>query len=117
MGMSFEDLDAWQQARALVNSIYSLTRSDLIGRDYRLVDQLRGSGISVMNNIAEGFERTHQNEKLQFYRTARASAGEVRSLTYVIEDNYSDETESAQKLRDQSVRCGQLISGLIRSIS
>ena len=78
--MTFEDLETWQQARKLVNDIYSLTRMDSLSRDFGLCSQLQRAAVSIMTNIAEGFERTHLPEKLQFYNVARASAGEVRSL-------------------------------------
>lgn len=68
-----------------------------------------------MTNIAEGFERTHIAEKLQFYNVARASTGETRSLSYVVEDNYRDASDEAILLRDALLRVGRLLSGLIRS--
>ena len=68
-----------------------------------------------MSNIAEGFERHHLQEKLQFYNVARGSNAEVRSVTYVIEDNYPTLSAQAVQLRDKSVVTGKLVSGLIRS--
>ena len=86
--MTFEDLDAWKQARSLVNGIYALTREAGLGRDFGLSSQLQPAAVSVMTNIAEGFERAHLLEKLQFCNVARSSAGEVRSLLYVVGDNF-----------------------------
>ena len=63
----------------------------------------------------EGFERTHLPEKLQFYNVARGSTAEVRSLLYVIEDNFPQNAAQAVELRDEVVSVGKLISGLIRS--
>ncbi len=68
-----------------------------------------------MSNIAEGFERQHVPEKLQFYNVAHASTAEVRSLTYVIEDNYPQLKAAAIDLRQQAMTTGQLVGGLIRS--
>ena len=68
-----------------------------------------------MSNIAEGFERQHLPEKVQFYCVARGSNAEVRSLTYVIEDNYPALTDQALELRQKSIRAGKLLTGLIRS--
>jgi four helix bundle protein len=113
--MKFEDLDAWKESRILVNEIYSLTRVDLLARDFGLKDQIQRAAVSVMTNIAEGFERTGGPEKLHFYNIARASCGEVRSLLYVVEDNYADTSEQAVKLRDHSIHTGRLLSGLIAS--
>ena len=78
---SFEDLEAWQMARQLVNSIYALTRVKSLAVDFRLCSQVQAAGVSIMSNIAEGFERTHLQEKIQFYNVARGSAGEVRLFT------------------------------------
>ncbi len=113
--LTFEHLDAWKLARQVTRAIYGLQRMDSIARDYGLRDQAQRAGVSVMSNIAEGFERHHVSEKLQFYNVARASVAEVRSLSYVIEDNFPEVAEDALRLRSDTERLGQLISGLIRS--
>lgn len=84
--MQFEDLEAWKKARKLVSHVYGLCRQPSLTRDYGIKDQIRRASVSVMSNLAEGFERTHKAEKIYLYKIARASAGEVRSLLYVIED-------------------------------
>src|SRR5258707_11735834 len=86
--MTFEDLDSWKQSRELTRELYNLTRTEAMARDFGLSSQIQRAGVSTMSNIAEGFERQHLQEKLQFYNVARGSNGEVRSLLYVIEDNY-----------------------------
>ena len=68
-----------------------------------------------MSNIAEGFERHHSAEKLQAYNVARASCGEVRSLLYVLEDNYPAVSDSARHTRELTCQVGALSSGLIAS--
>jgi four helix bundle protein len=68
-----------------------------------------------MSNIAEGFERAHVSEKSQFYNIARGSTAEVRSLLYVVEDNFSNSAGAAAELRDHVITVGKLLSGLIRS--
>ena len=113
--MIFEDLESWQAARQLTRDIYALTRADLIARDFGVCGQVQRAGVSVMSNIAEGFERQHLPEKVQFYCVARGSNAEVRSLTYVIEDNYPALTDQALELRQKSIRAGKLLTGLIRS--
>jgi len=113
--MTFEDLESWQKARANVRKIYQLTRGGEVSRDFGISGQLQRCGVSVMSNIAEGFERTHLPEKLQFYNVARGSTAEVRSLLYVIEDNFPESAVSAAALREEIVSVGKLVSGLIRS--
>ena len=113
--MTFENLEAWQQARQLTRDIYTLTRKQEIARDFGLCSQVQRAGVSTMSNIAEGFERQHIQEKLQFYNVARSSNAEVRSLTYVIEDNYPALSGEAVQLREKSVRSGKLMTGLIQS--
>jgi four helix bundle protein len=113
--MTFEQLESWQLARQLTRNIYKLTREDVIARDFGICGQIQRAGVSTMSNIAEGFERQHVPEKLQFYNVAHGSNGEVRSLTYVIEDNYPTLASEAIQLRDQSVQTGRLLGGLMRS--
>jgi len=113
--MKFEDLNGWKEARVLVHEIYSITREGSLAKDFGLRDQIQRAAISVMTNIAEGFERTGGSEKLHFYNIARASCGEVRSLLYVVEDNHADSSEQACKLRENTIQVGKLLSGLIAS--
>ena len=113
--MTFEDLESWQKARQTTCAIYTLTRNAYLGRDFGLCGQLQRAGTSVMSNIAEGFERHHLPEKLQFYNVARGSNAEARSLLYVIEDNFPESAASAAALREEIVSVGKLVSGLTRS--
>jgi four helix bundle protein len=113
--MTFEQLECWQQARQLTRDIYLLTRKEGIARDFGICGQIQRAGVSTMSNIAEGFERQHVQEKLQFYNVAHGSNAEVRSLTYVIEDNYPTLGAEAIQMREKSVQTGRLLGGLIRS--
>ena len=113
--MTFEQLESWQQARQLTQQVYALTRHDVIARDFGVCSQIQRAGVSMMSNIAEGFERQHLQEKLQFYNVAHGSNAEVRSLTYVIEDNFPTLKVEATQLREKAKQGGQLLSGLIRS--
>src|SRR5256885_12040121 len=114
--MMFEDLEAWKQARGLVNEIYSLTRENSsLSKDFGLTGQVQRAAVSIMSNVAEGFERTHLPEKIQFYNVARGSAGEVRSLLYVIADNYSGAAPEAERLRASVNGVGKLVTGLLQS--
>ena len=113
--MKFEDLEAWQTARTLTQQVYELTRTAELVRDFGVTGQIQRASVSIMSNVAEGFERCHVKEKLQFYNVARSSTAEVRSLTYVIEDNFPSRAPAAISLRDRAVQTGKLISGLIQS--
>ena len=78
----FEDLQIWQEARALSNKIYPLTFTEPISLDFRLKDQLRGSCGSIMDNIAEGFERGSKLEFINALTTAKGETGEL-NLNYI----------------------------------
>ena len=99
----------------MTREIYVLTRKSEIARDFGLYGQVQRAGVSTMSNIAEGFERQHMQEKLQFYNVAHASTAEIRSLTYVIEDNYANLSGEAVQLRETVLQSGRLLTGLIRS--
>jgi four helix bundle protein len=83
---SFEDLKVWTDSRELVQFIHKLTNADLIKKDYIFKDQIRRAAISVMNNIAEGFERNNNKDFIKFLLYSKASAGEVRSMVYIALD-------------------------------
>jgi four helix bundle protein len=113
--MKFENLEAWKEARALTKDVYSLTRVGPISKDHRLCSQIQASAVSVMSNLAEGFERSGNAEKLHFYNIARASCGEVRSQLYVIEDVYQECAREALRVRGRVETVGRLVTGLIAS--
>jgi four helix bundle protein len=86
---TFEDLKVWQDSRAFVKSIYELTASESFKKDYGLKDQIQRAAVSIMNNIAEGFERNNNKEFVVFLKYSKGSAGEIRSMLYVALDlNY-----------------------------
>ena len=115
MSMRFEDLEAWRHSRNLVTAVYRLTRKPGLDRDYGLSGQLQRASVSVMSNIAEGFERRHPAEKVQAYNVSRASCGEVRSLSYVILDCYPEYGSDSEDLRSRVEEVGRCLSGLIAS--
>ena len=82
----FEDIDAWKKARELTKSIYEITSQGDLSRDFALKDQLRRASISIMANIAEGFEREGNKEFKQFLAIAKGSVGEVKAQLYVALD-------------------------------
>jgi four helix bundle protein len=78
----FEDIDAWQAGRELMRMVYAVSPKGSFARDYRLRDQIQGSAISVMSNIAEGFDAGGDAEFIRFLGYARRSAGELQSQLY-----------------------------------
>ncbi|MFN3408509.1 MAG: four helix bundle protein [Limisphaerales bacterium] len=117
MSEPFENSEAWKSARVLTNEVYALCRREPLARDFGLRDQLQRAAVSVMNNLAEGWESLHVAEKRQAYNLARRSCGEVRSMSYVLLDNnYASAAEQARLLAD-CIQTGKLITGLIRSLS
>jgi four helix bundle protein len=93
----FEDLEAWKLAREITNEIYTFSSAETFYRDFGLRDQIRRSAVSIMSNIAEGFERDGDKEFIQFLSIAKGSAGEVRSQLYVALDRaYVGEEDSGE---------------------
>ena len=108
----FEDLIAWQKARALTREIFALTEKPALARKYGLVDQIERASVSIMSNVAEGFERGSAAEFHQFLFIAKSSCAEVRSLLYVLLDaGYIDEAEF-NRMRIQADEVGRVIGGL-----
>lgn len=115
----FEDLEVWQEARRLTQTIYRVTRTEKLSKEFSLRDQIQRASVSVMSNIAEGFERGGNQEFIQFLYVAKASCGEVRSQLYVaLDQDYIGKTESEESIvafRRLSGMIGNLISYLRRS--
>ena len=82
----FEEVEAWKTARQLTNMVYELGNQAGFNRDFGLRDQIRRASVSVMSNIAEGFESRTDIQFINFLGFARASAGEVRAQLYVALD-------------------------------
>lgn len=113
--MKFEDLTAWQKARELTNAVYALCSEKPLVNDFGLRDRLQRAAVSAMTNIAEGFERSHSVEKMQYWNIARASAGEVRSLLYVVIDNRLAPVEMTERIQQLAPEVSALTKGLINS--
>jgi len=82
----FEEIEAWKTARQLTNTIYAQSNQAGFNRDFGLRDQIRRAAISVMSNIAEGFESRTDAQFINFLGIARVSAGEVRAQLYIAVD-------------------------------
>ncbi|MCK9519071.1 MAG: four helix bundle protein [Dehalococcoidia bacterium] len=108
----FEDLIAWQKARALNNAVNAMVESETLAKRYAFRDQLQRAAVSVMSNIAEGFERAGRAEYAQMLSIAKGSCGEVRSLLYVAADAGYIDQERFHLLRAQAEEVSRLIAGL-----
>ena len=109
----FEDILSWQKARELTREIYALSKQGEFARDFALKDQLRRAAVSVMSNIAEGFERGGDQEFIQFLAIAKGSAGEIRSQLHVAFDQgYLTEPQFQDALAKVS-EIGRLLAGFM----
>ena len=112
----FENLIAWQKARELTRTIYQVTRQGTFARDFGLSNQIQRAAVSIMSNLAEGFERSGSGEFYQFLSIAKSSCAEVRSQLYVALDvGYLDQSRFDQ-LFSQAEEVGKIIGGLRASI-
>lgn len=111
---SFEEIEAWQKARELTKRIYEVSKEGNFARDFGLRDQIRKSAVSVMSNIAEGFERGGTREFNQFLSIAKASGAEVRSQLYVALDQHYITEQTFIELNETSKSINRMISSLMR---
>ncbi|MBI5807777.1 MAG: four helix bundle protein [Ignavibacteriales bacterium] len=109
----FEDLKVWQDARVFVNEIYRLTSNDKFRMDFGFKDQIQRASVSIMNNIAEGFERDNNKEFIKFLIYSKSSAGEVRSLIYLAFDLKYISHEEFIKIIEHSIDIIKQISKFI----
>ena len=113
----FEELIAWQKARVMTRDIYLATRKSAFARDFGLSSQIQRASVSVMSNIAEGFERGNRGEFQQFLGFARSSCGEVRSDLYVALDvGYLTESQFEAHYA-QAEEVARIVSGLRASVN
>ena len=110
----FEELEVWQRAKELTNLIYRLSASGAFARDFGLRDQMRRAAVSIMSNIAEGFESQTQAMFIQYLARSKGSAGELRAQLYIaLEQEYisNDEFQSAVSLAEL---CSRKLAKFIR---
>ncbi len=108
---SFEDIESWKKARVLCATLGKLIDENRFKRNFRLVQQIEGSSGSIMDNIAEGFERGTKGEFVQFLGYAKGSCGELRSQLYRSFDRGYISEDEFQKLKLET----ELINGLIQN--
>ena len=109
----FEEIKAWQQAKDLVITVYQASENGQFAKDYSLRDQIRRAAVSVMSNIAEGFERGSDKDFQRFLYMAKGSAGEVRSHLFVAKELGYLTPEEFGILRSKSEDVSKSLSGFI----
>jgi four helix bundle protein len=113
----FEDIKVWQEARKLNKEIYAISGAGEFARDYSLKNQIRDASVSVMGNIAEGFEREGNAEFRQFCSNAKGSAGEVRSHLYSALDAGHINQAQFDPLATQTIRITAMLAALIQYLN
>ena len=109
----FEDLDVWKKSRELVNEIYPLTKKQHFSKDFGLVDQIRRSVVSVMSNIADGFERGSNIELIRYLYIAKSSCAETRSHLFVAFDQGYLTEEELKRASSFAKSVSGMIGGFI----
>lgn len=112
----FEDLIAWQKAREVTRQIYYLTRREPFCKDFGLCNQIQRAAVSVMSNLAEGYERGSSNEFHQFLTIAKASCAEMRSQLYVAYDIGYISQGTFAKIHSSATELARIIGGLKGSV-
>lgn len=110
----FEEIEAWQEGRALKQEIYRQSKRGEFAKDFALRDQVRRAAISITANIAEGFERGGNREFLQFLSIAKGSCGEVLDHLYTAMDESYISNDEFNNLYAQATEVGKLIGGFMR---
>lgn len=109
----FEDLDVWIAAKDASVMIYKITENENLKKDFGLKDQIRRASISIISNIAEGFERNGNKEFIQFLSIAKGSAGEVRAQLYIIKELEFINEEEFILLNEKVTQVSKMLSGFI----
>jgi four helix bundle protein len=110
----FEEIECWKKARQLTSRIYAVTNDSAFARDFGLKDQIRRASVSVMSNIAEGYDRSGTAEFVHFLSTAKGSAAEVRCQLYVAADQGYVAEQDFIELNALAADTARMISGLMK---
>ena len=111
---TFEEIEAWKKARELTKRVYAVSGSGAFAKDFSLKDQIRRASVSVMSNIAEGYDRGGTGEFVQFLAIAKGSTAEVRCQLYVaLDQNYIDR-KTFTELSGLAMETGNMIGGLMK---
>jgi four helix bundle protein len=112
----FEDIGAWQKARELTKEIYAISNQGTFSKNFGLRDQVRRASVSIMSNIAEGYERGGNKEFGQFLALAKGSCGEIRAQLYVaLDQGYLDQA-TFDRLMNTCVQISKMLAGFLKYI-
>lgn len=109
----FEEIKAWQTGRELANLIYAFSKHGNLARDFGLKDQMRRAAVSIISNIAEGYESRTQAQFINYLGTAKASAGEVRAQLYIALDQKYLSQEQFQQAFNLAEKASRQIHNFI----
>jgi four helix bundle protein len=110
---SFEDLEVWKKARILAHDVYQIISTGSLSSDYRLKDQMNGASGSIMDNIAEGFERDGKAEFIAFLGYSKGSAGELCSQLHRALDRKHISQEKFDELYSKTIEVEKMIGGFM----
>jgi four helix bundle protein len=109
----FEDILAWQKARELTREVYAHSKTGAFAKDFGLRDQIQRASVSIMGNVAEGYDRGGDKEFIQFLSVSKGSCGEVKSHLYVaLDQQYINPTQFNQ-LYNSADEVGRLLAGFM----
>lgn len=110
---TFEELHIYQRARKLTNNIYAITKAGKFSKDFGLTNQIRRAAVSVMSNIAEGFERGTNTKFVRFLYIAKASCGEVRAQLQIAQDQKYISDNQYRQLYELSQMTSSMLANFI----
>ena len=113
----FEDLEIWQSARILCQDIHNIITTTSLNNDYKLRDQINSSSGSIMDNIAEGFERNGKNEFRQFLSIAKGSCGETRSQLYRVFDKKYINRKKFEEIKETTIILSKQLNSFINYLN
>lgn len=113
----FEDLEVWKKSRVLSQEIFNIISVGDLSKDYKLRDQMNGSSGSVMDNIAEGFERGGKAEFINFLSFSKGSAGELKSQLYRALDRKYISAQRFNELYAMATEIGKMLNGLMEYLN
>jgi len=110
----FEEIECWKRARKLTRRIYEVTNTPAFAKDFGLKDQIRRASVSVMSNIAEGYDRSGTAEFVHFLATAKGSAAEVKCQLYVARDQGYIQKDAFTELSALASETASILAGLMK---